>query len=273
MGILLRFLRRYVLAPLLAIAAMLVVAALLGPQALEREWPLVLAAGAATYLLATAWFQVRQAREETAAAALRAQEAALLARDAELAALHARLRPHFLFNALQSVAALIGSDPKAGRQMCLDLADFLRARLESDPAKLVTLEDELRITRQYLAIERVRFADRLDWQERIDPKALQLAVPPLILQPLVENALVHGLATLEEGGTLLLSAELHGEELQLSLGNPTEARPRRPGRQGQGLALVRGRLQAHHGQAARMTIDSKPESFRVTLHLPARGLP
>lgn len=271
MGIVLRFLRRYVLAPLLALAAMLAASALLGPM--EREWPALLAVGAVTYLLVTGWFALLAARAETAAAARRAQEADLLARDAELAALHARLRPHFLFNALQSVAALIGSDPPAGRQMCLDLADFLRTRLETDPARQVTLEEELRIARQYLAIERVRFADRLVWQEDIDPQTLQLAVPPLILQPLLENALGHGIARLEEGGTLRLKAELRGAELAISLENPTEPRPRRSGRQGQGLALVRGRLAAQHGQAARLTIDKQPEHFRVTLHLPAMRLP
>jgi len=273
MGVFLRLLRRYVLAPAVALAAMLLAWALLGQPPLESEWPLLLGIGVVAYLLMTGWFQLLAAREEAAAAALRAQQAALLARDAELAALQARLRPHFLFSALQSVAALIGSNPNAGRQMCLDLADFLRARFESDPTRLVTLEDELRITHQYLAIERVRFADRLIWQEDIDPKALPLLVPPLILQPLVENALVHGLARLEDGGTVHLHAIVQADELMLSLDNPTEPRSRPAARKGQGLALVRDRLQAQYGVAARLTIERSSGNFRVILRMPAQGLP
>lgn len=239
---------------------------------LGRQWPLVLGLGAATYLLSAAAFLVRAARTAALRARAKARDAARLAQSAELAALQARLRPHFLFNALQSIAALIGSDPVAGRRMCIELADFLRARLDSADTPLVALEEELRITRQYLGIERMRFADRLRIEEDIDPLALGHAVPPLLLQPLVENAIKHGIARLEEGGTVQLAARRNGDELVLTVSNPTEGRPASAARQGHGLALVRQRLEAQHGSAARMVVDASAGTFRVTLHLPARGL-
>lgn len=257
----------------LLVAVALPLAWLLGAtgETLGREWPWLLGLGAGSYFLTAAWSHALQARREAQDAQADALEAALYAREAELAAVHARLNPHFLFNALNSIAVLVGSDPQAGRQMCMDLADFLRARLDTDPSRPVTLAEELRITRQYLAIERVRFADRLQWREDVAPETLALAVPPLTLQPLVENALKHGIARLEDGGTVTLSAAVQGSDLVLTVDNPVDGTPRPASRRGHGLTLVRKRLEAHHGDAARLVVDIGPGRHRVTLTLPARN--
>lgn len=248
----------------------LTVVAIVGPPGglPDEEWPLLAGLGAAGYLLSVAYFHVASARAAELAAEARAAEAGLLAREAHLEALLARLRPHFLFNTLNSIAALTGSDPAAGRAMCLELASFLRACLEADGTSLVPLSEELRLARQYLGIERVRFADRLLLAERVEDRALAVPVPPLVLQPLVENAVKHGIAGLEGGGTIALDAVVRGGALIISIENPTADRGRPPGSRGLGIDLVRRRLQTCYGDRASLALDPSAGRFRVSLRLP-----
>ncbi|MDD5309308.1 MAG: histidine kinase [Deltaproteobacteria bacterium] len=250
--------------------ATLTVVALFGPSSglPEGEWPFVTGLGAAAYLLSSAYFHVAIARAEASADRARAVEAGLLAREARIEALLARLSPHFLFNALNSIAALTGSDPAAGRTMCLELAGFLRARLEMDGTSLVPLFEELRLARQYLGIERVRFADRLRFEERVEDEALSAPVPPLVLQPLVENAIKHGIIGLESGGIVSIEAAVERGLLVVSIENPTGERGRQEGGRGMGLELVRRRLHAHYGDGASLHVQPSPGRFRVTLRLP-----
>lgn len=138
------------------------------------------------------------------------------ARDAQLKLLRYQLNPHFLFNTLNSVVALIGADrSRDGRDMLLRLSTFLRFTLEDEGEPMVSLERECKALRLYLEIEQVRFADRLQVELDFEPRAMSLAVPSLLLQPLVENAIKHAIARSESGGTIRVSARIDGAHLQL----------------------------------------------------------
>src|SRR5262249_49528922 len=135
-----------------------------------------------------------------------ALEAKVQTRDAELRALRAQINPHFLFNGLNAVASLAGSDPMRARQMCVMLADFLRRSLALGGRAEVTLAEELELAERYLEIERVRFGSRLEVALDVEPETLHCMVPALVLQPLVENAVTHGIAQSLEGGAVRIGA-------------------------------------------------------------------
>src|SRR5436190_12647169 len=135
-----------------------------------------------------------------------ALESQVSAREAEVRALRAQLNPHFLFNSLNSINSLIGGDPEGARRMCESLGDFLRRTLNLGAKDAVPLADELALVDRYLGIERVRFGDRLAIDRTVDADAAVCLVPPLLLQPLVENAIKHGVADRVEGGTVRIVA-------------------------------------------------------------------
>ena len=195
----------------------------------------------------------------------------LLARDAELRALRAQIDPHFLFNSLNSISSLTGSDPASARAMVLRLAGFLRSALDNGRRELVTLKEELALARDYLEIERVRFGDRLTVAVTAEEEALRCAVPPLILQPLVENAVKHGIAHAVGGGTISLELTRSGGRLVCRVRNPVEND--RPRGAGVGLANVRQRVERLYGRESMMTVAEEPGQFLVELSLPAREMP
>ncbi|HXE31138.1 MAG TPA: histidine kinase, partial [Terriglobales bacterium] len=202
-----------------------------------------------------------------------ARRAEILAREAELRALKAQLNPHFLFNSLNSISALTATDPARAREMCVLLGDFLRRTLRLGERRGVPLADELDLTRAYLAVEQIRFGPRLRFEENIAPGALATEVPPLLLQPLVENAVVHGIAQLLEGGWIRLDAAWTGDGLRLCVCNPydpeaLDALSPRPGSGGLGLANVRNRLEARFGAAASIETAATNGQFTVTIMLP-----
>jgi two-component system sensor histidine kinase AlgZ len=232
--------------------------------------PLVGSAGALLYLLTAAGFYLALAIERAGASERRAGEARLLAREAELRALQAQINPHFLYNSLNSIAALVASDPEGARAMCARLGEFLRAALAHGGASgLVPLRAELALTRAYLAIEQVRFGPRLAVEERIQPPALDAMVPRLLLQPLVENAVVHGVASRLEGGCILIAAAPAGGGLHLRIANPYDPEERRPGA-GMGLSHVSRRLHALYGEEAGIAVKADQGEFQVEVRLPAR---
>lgn len=191
------------------------------------------------------------------------------ARVAELRALRAQLDPHFLFNSLNSINSLIGSDPEGARRMCEGLGDFMRQTLRLGSRDQVTLSQELALVNRYFAIEQVRFGERLQISRELEAGALDCVVPPLLLQPLVENAIKHGVAGRLEGGTIRLVARRLADRLLLEVENPVDAdAAARPG-EGVGLENVRRRLSATGAREARLDVTRTPESFRVTLSLPA----
>lgn len=223
--------------------------------------------GALTYLLALTVTYLIDAFEISAAAARRALEFQVAQRDAELAALRAQLDPHFLFNSLNSISGLITVAPDRARVMCQMLGDFLRDCLRQGSAARISLDEEVALATRYLRIEQVRFGDRLQVRTDVSPESGATPVPPLIVQPLVENAVRHGIATRLDGGTIELTARVVGPRAVVTIRNPKDDDRPRPGT-GLGLSLVRRRLSAAYGDEAALTIEPGTDMFQTTLTLP-----
>src|SRR5262249_38132087 len=134
----------------------------------------------------------------------------LLAREAQLRALKSQGQPHFLFNCLNSISALASSDPARARGMCVPLAAFPPHSLAVGEKASIPVVEEMSLAKNYLEVERIRFGRKLSVEEEIDPSGKDCHVPPLLLQPLVENAVVHGISTLDEGGAVRLEASRAG---------------------------------------------------------------
>jgi two-component system, LytTR family, sensor histidine kinase AlgZ len=234
---------------------------------LTQPW-LLFVVGALLFWLATAFNYVLIASNASQIAERRSLESGLLAREAELKALRAQLDPHFLFNSLNSISSLTGSDPAAARKMCLLLADFLRDTLRLGAAQKVSLREELNIVERYLSIEQVRLGARLTVRQEIRPEALVARVPALILQPLAENAVLHGISHLLEGGTVTIRAERQHSTLIVRVANPCDADRPRQKRSGVGLSLVQQRLQSQFGAAGRLEVAEERGEFIATLSLP-----
>lgn len=233
-----------------------------------RDTLLLFIVGILLYLLAAAVHYVMIAVEESRAAETRALELQLLAREAELKTLRAQIDPHFLFNCLHSISALTGTDAAAARRMCLLLGEFLRTSVKLGAQDRIPFSDELALAERYLEIERVRFGPRLAIDRAIEDGVGNCAVPALLLQPLVENAVTHGIAHLLEGGTVRLEARRAGDSLHVTIENRCDPdRPKRP-RTRVGLQNVRKRLAAQYGNAAGVQVDEAADRFRVDLTLP-----
>jgi LytS/YehU family sensor histidine kinase len=203
-------------------------------------------------------------RSEVAAAA----EARLLAQQAQLAALRAQMNPHFLFNALHTIGALMASDPRQADRALERLGDLLRYALGTEEE--VLFAQEWRFTQDYLSFEELRLGDRLRLDANADAEALTVAVPPLILQPLVENAVRHGIADRVDGGHIHLSARVEDARLILRVrddGRGTESGTASWDHDGIGLSSVRRRLAALYGGRASLVIDDC-NGFGVTIAVP-----
>jgi two-component system, LytTR family, sensor histidine kinase AlgZ len=224
--------------------------------------------GVLLYLLTVAMDYVLLAVEASRQAEAREAEAQILAREAELRALKAQINPHFLFNSLHSISALTTLDPARAREMCVLLGDFLRYTLGLGEKSTIPLGDEIELVNRYLRVEKVRFGQRLEMQEDIDPEALGVRIPPLLLQPMIENAVAHGISGLPEGGWIRLRARQQQDDTEIVIENKfdSDAPPSR--RNGVGLENVRRRLAACYGARAHMSVASEGDCFRVSLLLP-----
>jgi Histidine kinase len=231
--------------------------------------PLLIFAGAIGILLAVLGHYLFGAFQRSLIAEKRALEMQVLARDAELKSLRAQLDPHFLFNSLNSVAALIGNDTDAARQMCFLMAQFFRKSLTLARERSIPLGEEIKLIETFLAIERVRFGDRLRTKFEVADDVRDIAVPPLMLQPLVENAVHHGVAHLLEGGDVCVSARRREGLVEIVVENPCDP-DRPPSRStGVGLSNVRSRIETLAGNRASVDVDARDTSFRVSILLPA----
>ncbi len=245
-------------------------------QALDGQYPeqvpLLLTVGVSTFLLSVAVNYALIAFRESREADRQAMELRLLAQEAELRALRSQINPHFLFNSLNSISALTTVDPPSARTMTLRLAEFLRKSLSFGTKDFVTVQEEVEIAKNFLDIERVRFGERLRVSIGIDEAVKSHSVPPLLLQPLVENAVSHGIAHLVEGGEVSVGAAQHGNRLLLRVENPCD--PDGPKYRGHGIGLdnVRNRLKTLFGPEGRLDITSSPERYIVEIILPAEQL-
>lgn len=188
--------------------------------------------------------------------------------ESRITALQARIRPHFLFNSMNTIAALTRTDPEAAENAVEDLADLFRASL-SNPGESISLEQELEVARVYQRMEEQRLGSRLqvDWQ--LDGVPLQTRVPGLTIQPLLENAIYHGIEPRAEGGTITVAGEANDDMVTITVSNPLPAdgNSRKGGHQ---LALdnIRQRLELAYGRRARLEVESAAERFRVLIGFP-----
>lgn len=200
-----------------------------------------------------------------------AYEARIHAQNAELKALRMQIDPHFLFNSLNSISALTSVDAALARTMTTKLADFFRKSLSYGAKESISFKEELSLTDDYLSIERIRFGKRLSVEQIIDPSALTAVVPPLLLQPLLENAIKHGIAGTVDGGTITITAETKSDRLFVTVENPVDGdAPQRPGA-GMGLEILRRRLQTIYGEESGLIKRSTDGRFTVILFLPVRN--
>lgn len=212
--------------------------------------------------------------QEQTEKALRANAAA---HQAQLSMLRYQLNPHFLFNTLNAISTLIlDRDNERANRTVSRLSDFLRHSLDdSDPMRLVPLEQELRALELYLDIEKVRFGERLTVERRIDDEALPALVPSLILQPLIENAIKYAVSPMEDGGTIRISARRRGDSLELAVADTgpglQPARSDRKSSCGVGLRNVRERLQHLYGDRQSFTLEpNEPHGLIVRMVIPYR---
>jgi len=221
------------------------------PSSLERYWALV----AITTIALLAYFNLRE----------RALSPALS--EARLQALQARIRPHFLFNSINAVLSLIRKEPQRAEATLEDMADLFRV-LMADNRELTSLAREIELCRQYLGIEQLRLGERLrvDWQ--LDAMPRDALVPPLVLQPLLENAVYHGIEPRSEPGTISIHVYAERDELHAVLRNPyREASDHHTGNR-MALANIRERLALHFDAEARLSVKASDDAYEVRIVMP-----
>jgi hypothetical protein len=271
-----------------------------------RAMPLLADVTFAAFLLSVALHYLWTSHTFSIAAQRRALELDVVAREAELKALRAQIDPHFLFNSLHSISALTTVDPPAARRMCVGLGDFLRSTLKLGQRPFISLGDELGLIDAYLGIEQVRFGGRLTVERDVDDIARDSIVPPLVLHPIVENAITHGIAHLVDGGRLVLRVDRvdrlriptpsgrldepdrvvvagaappgaglarhdpasWSQYVRIVIANTCD--PDRPRNQGTGVGVgnVRRRLETTYGHEASLTIREGDEVFEAEIIVP-----
>ena len=238
------------------------------PQRITPALPVVWSLGIVLYLASAAFYYLLIALERAQKAEAEQLQLRMLAQEAELKALRAQLNPHFLFNSLNSISALTTVDSKRAREMCVLLSDFLRKSLGLGERRQVALREELDLVRAYLSIEQIRFGERLKVAWDIEPEAENALVPTLLLQPLVENAIKHGISVLPEGGELRLQATVLKGVVTFAVDNPSDLdAPSKPGL-GLGLRQVRQRLWGRFPERCRFESSNSDGRHRVVLTFP-----
>ncbi len=238
------------------------------PGKVSRAFPMLWSLGVLFHAAGIAFHYLLLALERSREAERASQALQSLAKEAELRALRAQINPHFLFNSLNSISALTTLDPSRARTMCVQLSDFLRLTLGLGERASVTLAEELGLLRTYLDIEQVRFGRRLEVLWEVDESLLTLECPPLLLQPLVENAIKHGVAQVAEGGVLRIVAGREAAGIRLDVENPRDPDQPAPPGLGLGLKAVRERLVGRFGTRATLEVEATPFRHRVSLFLP-----
>jgi len=191
--------------------------------------------------------------------------------EARLKTLEAELHPHFLFNTLHAISALLHRDPEDADRMISRLSDLLRITLDRSGAATITLKDEIEFLQKYLDIERTRFQDRLTVRVQIDPDALDAEVPRMILQPLAENALKHGIGSRVGAGTVQIAAGRNGDRLWMQVGDDgsgLNGSAARALNNGIGLSNTRARLDCLYGERAQLVFSGQPQGLTVRIEIP-----
>jgi len=210
------------------------------------------------------WYRV----SEEKALVIRQQETERIAREAELFKLRQQIQPHFLFNALNSINSLIGSRPKDARRMVQKLSDFLRGTLKKEEGDLLLFSDEIDHLNLYLDLEHMRFGHRLNIERQISESALVCNIPPLLLQPLVENAIKYGLYGTTEDLTIYFKANKQANLLVVDFINPFDSNLEENSGTGFGLSSVERRLYLLYGRKDLLEISLNEKLFTARLKIP-----
>jgi len=191
---------------------------------------------------------------------------------ARIQALQARIRPHFLFNSMNVIASLTRSDPKLAEQAVEDLADLFRVSM-SDATKLIPLDQEIEIVKRYLHIESLRLGERLQVEWQLDDIDNDIFIPALLIQPLIENAVYHGIETSMTGGRILLAIKQDEHQLHIHISNPVDKRSPQRHYEGNKLALdnIRERLESIYGKASSLTIAADDKQYIVDIYIPLKA--
>jgi len=190
------------------------------------------------------------------------------AKEAELYHLRQQLHPHFLFNSLNSINALLKTQPDKARGMVLQLSDFLRSTVKKDHRQWITVEEEVQYLQQYLNIERIRFGHRLEVEVEVEEEALPYKLPQLLVQPIIENAVKHGLYGIVDEVTIRLGVRAVSKYLEISVANPYDGESRNVDGEGFGLNGLKRRLFLIFGRHDLLVVERKASNFIVTLKIP-----
>jgi sensor histidine kinase YesM len=220
------------------------------------------------YLVSLLAHDLLLALENIRDAELKKTSAQLFARDAELQVLRSQINPHFLFNSLNSISALTTIDSAAARTMVIELSDFFRKSVAVGAHSHIKLAQELELCEHYLAIEKNRFGDRLQTLMNIETGSLEAKVPPMFLQPLVENAVKHGIGNMSEGGTINIVSNLHDTWLYIAISNPVETHMLAASGTATGLRNLKERFENLYGERARVSWQTSQNNFRVEVIIP-----
>jgi LytS/YehU family sensor histidine kinase len=196
-------------------------------------------------------------------------EARRLAAEAQLASIESRVQPHFLFNTLNSIAALVHDDPAGAERMTAQLAALMRSSLDNTSGPLVPLEEELRVVAAYLDIERVRFGSRLRYTIDVEEEVRTVQVPRLAVQTIVENSVKYAVSPRREGGTIAISAAAFNGHAQISVRDDGPGFDPATAPAGHGLALVRERLAMTLGHSAQLRVEAQSGGSTVVIDLPS----
>ncbi len=210
------------------------------------------------------WYRLEEKGEEQR----RREETERIAREAELFKLRQQLQPHFLFNSLNSVNSLVGRKPEEARRMVQQLSEFLRGTLRREEQRFITLQEELSYLGLYLEIEQVRFGHRLKVQIDCDEAIQAFQIPPLLLQPLLENAIKFGLYGTVDNLVIALSCQLNNGFLEIRVSNPYDEDGVSPQGTGFGLKAVKRRLYLLFGRTDLLSIQKSDNIFTVNLKIP-----
>ena len=187
--------------------------------------------------------------------------------EAQMNAFQARMKPHFLYNSLNSIASLIAIDPPAAEQAVMDLSGLFRKAFTQRRQNMTRLTKELEWVNQYLAIERLRLSDRLQYKQQVDDGLLEQRIPLLTIQPLIENAVIHGIAHLADGGCINLTIERYNQHMKITVQNPVDTKRIKSGC-GTALDNIKTRLALHYGQDAALSISQSDAYFEAQVMIP-----
>ncbi len=215
-------------------------------------------------LLSVINFNIQDTKENDS----RRETAEKLAKEAELYRLRQQLQPHFLFNSLNSISALAGSQPERARNMIQQLSDFLRGTIKKEDSQRVSLEDELNHLRLYLEIEKVRFGHRLNTEINCEEECFKLRLPPMLLQPVVENAIKFGLYDTIGEIVIRISARCTNRELQIDIENPFDPDTSLRHGTGFGLSSLQRRLYLLYARNDLLSTSAKDNTFKTSIKIP-----